>query len=161
VPSTVARGPAHPLAEGRERQPVLAVLALVPAGAEADLDPAPRDHVNRGGDLGEQRGVAEGVRRHHEPAPDAPGLDEERGEQRPALVLRARRVVLVHQVVVDPGGVEAEAVGLEPRLAHLGVRALHLRHLDSEPQPPPHPCPTPSATAHSRRRILNDADSLA
>ena len=78
--------------------------------------------------------MAEGVGRHHQPAANPPGLREERGEDGPALVLGQRDVVLIQEVVVAPGGVEAEAVGLEPGLPHLGIRAAHLGHLDSKAQ---------------------------
>src|SRR5439155_26746906 len=42
--------------DGRERVAVLVVLDLMPAGAEADDQPAARHLVERGRHLGEQRG---------------------------------------------------------------------------------------------------------
>jgi hypothetical protein len=110
------------------------VLLLEPAGAEADLDPPVRDPIDRRRDLGQERWMAKGIRRDHEPATNAPGLGQEGGQHGPALVLGQRDVVLVQEVIVGPGGVEAEAVCLEPGLLHLGIRAAHLGHLDSKPQ---------------------------
>src|SRR6266852_5156305 len=49
-----------------------------------------------------------------------------------AFILGLRRIGLVQQVIVGPGGVEAKAVGLEPRLSRLGVGAADL---DSEAEP--------------------------
>jgi hypothetical protein len=126
--------PLHPLSEGRQGQAVLAVLLLEPAGAEADLRPARSRSDRPSSRSWQERRVAKGIGRDHQPAADPPGLGEERGEHGPALVLGQRDVVLVQEVVVAPGGVEAEAVGLEPGLPHLGIRAAHLGHLDSKAQ---------------------------
>ena len=54
-----------------EREAVGAMLALVPAGAEPELDAAARDVVGRACDLGELGRVPERRRRHHRPEPDA------------------------------------------------------------------------------------------
>ena len=59
--------PLHPLAEGGTARPYV-VLLLEPFGAEADLDPAVRDPVDRRRDLGEERRVATGIGRDHQPA---------------------------------------------------------------------------------------------
>src|SRR5262245_43675350 len=83
--------------------------------------------------------MTERVRAHHETAADAPRLREQRGEDRPALVLGERDVVLVEEMIVQPAGVEAEVIGLEPRVPHLVVAPAHLRELDAEAERPPHP----------------------
>jgi hypothetical protein len=77
-------------------------------------------------------GMPERVGRHHQPAANPARLDEQRGQHRPPLVLGQRDVVLVQEVIVEPSRVETEAVGLQPRLAHLAVRAAHLGDLDPE-----------------------------
>jgi hypothetical protein len=52
----------HALAERREREAVGLVLALVPAGADPELDPPVRDVVGSGHELGEHGRVPEGRR---------------------------------------------------------------------------------------------------
>src|SRR5262249_61069195 len=55
-------------------------------------------------------------------------------EHGPPLDLRLRGLE-VEQVVVSPGRVEAQAIGLEPGLPHLGVRPVHLGDLEAEAEP--------------------------
>ena len=77
-----------PLLDRREREAELAMLELVPAGPDADLD-APAAHlVDRRDDLGEVAGMAEGDRRDEDAEADPIGLAGEPGEDRPCIGCR-------------------------------------------------------------------------
>src|SRR5665647_1504383 len=104
----------HALVQGADPHPgageAVAVgppLVLVPAGADAHLDPAAADDVDGRGDLREVRGVAVGHAGAHLTEPDPRRRRREGGHQGPGLV---RRLVgrLGHgvEVVVDPDRLE-------------------------------------------------------
>ena len=61
----------HALAERREPEAVGLVLALVPAGAQPELDAAARDVVDGGHELGQHGRVAERRRRDEDAEPQA------------------------------------------------------------------------------------------
>ena len=61
----------HPLLQRREGDAEHGVLALVPAGADAEVEAAARQLGDRGGALGEQRGMIEGERTHERPEAQA------------------------------------------------------------------------------------------
>jgi hypothetical protein len=91
----------HPLAGGREREPVRLVLALVPAGADPELDPAVGDVVGGDHGLRQQRRVAE--RRGRDERPEAQGGRDgaERRERRPRVERTSLGMVATElQVVV-------------------------------------------------------------
>ena len=78
----------HLQADGRlrERKAVGAVLALHPAGAEAELDPAARDVVDRRDRVREQAGQAEGRRGDERAEPERARARRESCERRPGVV---------------------------------------------------------------------------
>ena len=87
-------------AERRELEAVGLVLALVPAGAEAEVDTAARDVVDGGDELREHRRMAE-RRRRDEHAEAQPGRDRrEAGERRPGLERAAILVPHDREVVI-------------------------------------------------------------
>ena len=95
------------------------MLELVPAGADADLDPPAAHLVDRRDDLGEVAGVAEGDRRDERAEPDPVGLAGEPGQDGPGvgrrLAGRSREALVV--------------VGPEERLEPVGLGALGDRDL--------------------------------
>ena len=100
---------------GRRRQvdAVAAVLVGVPAGAQAEDQPAATHVVDRHGLLGEDRGMPERVARDENPEPDPLRGRGDGGQQGPGLVHRpVGRACGRGQVVDQPGVVEAERLGL-------------------------------------------------
>ena len=101
------------LAEAGVGDAVGLVLAVVPAGAEAQLDPSAAHGVDRGHADGEGAGQPEGHRGDEGAEPDAVGVTGEAGERgprvgRPGAGVRRRDL----QVVVGPEeGVEARLLG--------------------------------------------------
>ena len=75
----------RPLGDLRERQAELAVLRVVPAGPDADLDPAAAHLVDRGNDFGERSGVAKRDRRNERAEADGRGLASDAGENGPRV----------------------------------------------------------------------------
>src|SRR3712207_8244037 len=73
---------AHPYRDLGEAVAVGAPLVLVPAGAEPEEEPAVAHHVDRRGDLGEERRVALAVAGDHLPDLDALGVAREPGADR-------------------------------------------------------------------------------
>ena len=73
------------LLDRRERQPELAVLELVPAGADADLDPAAAHLIDGRHDLGEDARVPERDRRHQHAQTDPVGVAGQAGDDRPGV----------------------------------------------------------------------------
>ncbi len=74
-----------PLRDRRERQPELAVLVVVPARAEPELDPAAGHLVDRRHDLGEVARVAERDRGDQSAEPDPRCVPGQSGEDRPGI----------------------------------------------------------------------------
>ena len=93
------REQAHALGERREAEAVGAMLALVPACAQAELDAPPGDVVDRGHGLGEDGWMAEGRGGDHRAEPDALRQGGEPGKRRPG-VQRASSLGEERQVVV-------------------------------------------------------------
>src|SRR5207247_3290868 len=91
----------------REGKPVRAVLALVPAAADAELDPSARDVVDGHCGAGEHRRVPEGDGRDERAQPQLGGNRGEAGERRPAVERAALALPVETEVVV----------GAEERLA--------------------------------------------
>ncbi len=92
--------PLHADGRGRELEAVGAVLALVPAGPEPQLDPAAGDVVGRDHHLGQDRRVPEGGRGDQRAQADAAGPGGQRGQggpgvERPALGIAHQRPVVV------------------------------------------------------------------
>ena len=118
-----------------EVEPECLVLALEPAGADAQDRAAAGDVVDRDRHLGREAGVAEGVGGDHVAEPRPPGDRADRGQRGPALELGVRPVSLVgQQVVVDPQVVEPGGLGVQDRIAQLRPA----RPLDPERRPEPH-----------------------
>src|ERR1017187_5555495 len=91
----------HPRPNVRERKTLRRVLALVPAGAESQLNSSARDLVCCGDELGERRGMTECCRRDHRAEPQRRGHRGERVERPPCVKRSALRVHAV-EVVVRP-----------------------------------------------------------
>ena len=104
------------LAQGRELEAVGGVLGVVPAGAQAELDPAARHVVDLGHLDGEQAGWAEGGAGDEGAQPDALGLTGDGTQGQPG-VGRPGQTVAAHgeEVVRAEEGVEACGFG---RLGH-------------------------------------------
>ena len=70
---------------GGKARPVLAVLGLVPAGADAELDAAAAHLVDRHRDLGHVAGESEGDRRDERAEMDPRGVAGQAGQDRPGI----------------------------------------------------------------------------
>ena len=90
-------------------RPNIAVLGLVPAGANAELEPAAADDVDGGCDLGQDGRMPVGVAGHQRADADARGVHRQRGQAAPRL---QAGVVRIHhhgdEVVVRPRRVVSE-----------------------------------------------------
>ena len=80
----------QPDARRRELHADGGVLGLVPAGADADVDPAAGDAVERGERLGEHRRRPQRLAEHERAEPDVVQLARERGERDDRLERRLR-----------------------------------------------------------------------
>lgn len=132
----------------REVEPLGRVLLLLPARADADLEPPAREHVERGDRLRGQKRIAVGrdqhVRLHTQPRGRRRHERERHEGVERLMAAAAQPAVLGRGMVGDEGGVEARAFG---RLRHLGDRlgAHELlargdaigRELEREPHGPP------------------------
>ena len=87
------------LARRQEREAVGVVLALEPAGADAELGASARDVVDGDDALREHRGGPERDRRHHRPEAQRLRARGETGERRPGIE-RSRRRALADRLVV-------------------------------------------------------------
>jgi len=100
-------------ARGVERDARRAVLGLIPAGAEAELEPAAGQVMQARGLVGHDRGVPEVVAEHHRAHAQVPGhrgrggQRAERGQLRPE---RARREVIADEQGADPRVLDAACV---------------------------------------------------
>src|SRR5258705_4481459 len=79
-----------PLGQRSQVQADTRVLVFERAASDAKLKAATRDLVQRGGHLGEYRGMPKLIAQHHMSDLDALGLAEQRGGQGPSL---HRRIV--------------------------------------------------------------------
>ena len=102
------------LLDRRERQAELAMLQVVPASPDADLDPSAAHLVDGRHDLGERPRMAERDRRHERAEIDAIGLAREPREHRPRIGRRTTGRSWEARVVV----------GTEERLEAVGLGAL-------------------------------------
>ena len=110
------------------------VLGAIPAGAEAEDEPAVADLVDGRGLLRQHRGVVEAGGRDQRTELDPLRDSGERGQDGPDLPRAARRpaVVAVEEMVADPDRVEADALRGRCHLAQLAPPdgALDLGQLD-------------------------------
>jgi hypothetical protein len=90
----------HPFAQLGEREAERLVLALVPAGAEPELDATAGDVVCSRHHLRQLAGAAKGDRRDERPEPEALGHGGKRGDRRPGIQRDARRILEDGLVVV-------------------------------------------------------------
>ena len=93
------------LEPGRNRwevEAVRAMLLLVPAGADADLQPAITDVVNGGQRLGQIGRVAIAVAEHQHPQTRQLGPRRERGQKRQRLRMVALGRHEMQEVIVEP-----------------------------------------------------------
>ena len=125
----------EPAAGGAELVAVLVVVALEPAGADAEDEPptpsAP-DVVDGARHVGQQLGVAVAVARDEGADLDALGGLGPRGERRPALEVRAVGVA-VERVEVVPGEEDVDADLLELGAGAPDVRVGRVLGLDLGP----------------------------
>src|SRR4029077_6481496 len=91
---------AHPLGQVGEREAERLVLALVPAGAEPELDATAGDVVCSRDHLRELTGPAKGDRRDERPEPEALAHGGKRGDRPPGIQRDARRILEDGLVVV-------------------------------------------------------------
>ncbi len=110
------------------------MLELVPAGADAELEPAAGEVVDRRRDLREDRRVAVGDAADDEAAADARRLRGESRKQRRAFEARAARVGEDREEVVeDRDPVVAERLGGLPELDVIVERRVLLAGVNAEP----------------------------
>jgi hypothetical protein len=84
--------PVHALLERRKGDPEHAVLALVPPGADAEVEPAAAQLRHRRRPLGEQRRMIEGQRRHEDTEANARRGGGQPRQRGPGVERRALRV---------------------------------------------------------------------
>jgi hypothetical protein len=109
--------PADALSRAVEPDPGGIVFGLVPACAEAELEPSPGHEVQAGGLVSDDRRMAEVVGEHDRAHPEAGGhggRGGQGGERRQLLAERARREVIPDQQHVDPGVLDPARV-VQPR----------------------------------------------
>lgn len=99
------------------------VLALVPCGTDAEVRPARREDVERGGLLDEDRRVAIGDPGHQGSESDPVGRGRQDGEHHPAFHKGVLPAPQLDEVVPDPERVEAGVLGA---LADAGEVVAHL-----------------------------------
>ena len=110
---------ADPVRPRRHGVAVLEVVALQPAGPQAEHQPAARGVVDGAGHVGQQVRVAVAVARHQGSDPGSLGDLAHGGQRRPALEARPVRVAVDGvEVVEGPQRVGAEPVGLGPGRPH-------------------------------------------
>ncbi|MBF8290948.1 MAG: hypothetical protein HW391_1916 [Chloroflexi bacterium] len=111
----------HPAAALAVRDPECLELRLIPAHANAQDGPTPRQDVQRRPLLGERHGVPERQDEDHRAQADRSGHAGERGEQRnglqPRNAIGRRRD---EEMVDEHGGLEPEVLGAAEICAHLG-----------------------------------------
>ena len=124
---------AHAVGRGAELVAVLVVVALEPAGADAEDRAAAGDVVDRAVRVGQQLGVAVRVADHQRADLRALGDLGQRGQRRDALEVLAVGVAAQREEVV-PGEdrVDAELLGLAPRPPHPVEVRVHGLDLDTD-----------------------------
>jgi hypothetical protein len=108
--------PGHAFCWGWEFQAEGGVLGLVPAGAQANVEPAIRDVVERDSLLGQKRRVPEGIAADQHAQANSLRNRGERGQQGPGFEIWSRGTAGLHEVVAVPGTVETQAVEQLPAL---------------------------------------------
>src|SRR5438132_2418909 len=125
----------EPRPDRRERIAVLLVLDLVPAGAEADDQPAATHLVEGGRHLREEGGRPVAHAEHELSDAHAPGDRGGRHRLRPCLEQRDALVRAIDEVIDHPDRVEAGLVRGLGHLARLVPGGAELRQADAEPYP--------------------------
>src|SRR6185437_12208830 len=108
----------------RKVDPERPMLRYVPPRADAELQAATADVIDRRRLFREQRGMAEGVAADQHADANSRGHRRQRAEQRPALEVRPVRMTWLDEVVAQPDAVEAEPIEQLPVLDHRGVRKV-------------------------------------
>jgi hypothetical protein len=115
----------QPVAYLTERETELVVIPLEPACAQAEDEATTRQLVDRAGHVRDEVRIPVPDRRHHGADLRNARVQRDRGQQRPAFELVALWVAIKRkEVVPEPDAVDAELVGVPPRIAQLGDRAL-------------------------------------
>src|SRR5258708_6011007 len=115
----------QPVSRFAERESVLVVIALEPAGAEAEHEPAARQLIDGAGPICDQIGISGSDRADHGADLWSLGVDRRGGQERPAFELVAVGVAVEwKEVVPKPDAVHAQLVGATPCIAQLRDRAL-------------------------------------
>ena len=97
------------------------MLALVPGGADAQLGPAARQHVEGRDGLGQEAGMAIGHPGHEEPQPEPLRATGDEAERRVTLehrVLRRRHPVHLEVVVHERQGAHPDGLGPLGQVGH-------------------------------------------
>ena len=92
------------------------VLVLVPARADAEIEPPLGDDVRRDGDLRQHGGMAVGVARHHQAEAEAVRCGGERAERLPSFEAGAIQMPIDRrEMIEEPGMFErGNTIGLLP-----------------------------------------------
>ena len=107
----------QPLTDRRESVAVCQPLVLLPAGTDAQLEATAADDIQGRGQLGRQRGIAEGGAHDHVAEPDS-RRDHRDGSERRERLERdlVGRVGHGMEMVERPQGLEAERLGIHRQL---------------------------------------------
>src|SRR6185437_4915539 len=128
--------PPDTLARRRQWDAVHLMFQLVPARADAEIEPSVRDMIERRADIRQDGGVTVGVAGHHQPnaQPLRPrGIGR---QQRPALQTRASRIVAQWCKVIEKPGMfdDRDRIGLQPDAQHIVVGRMLRSRLHAEAQ---------------------------
>jgi len=126
--------PPDPLAGLEEGDAHARVLVLVPARADAEVEPPLGDYIRRDGDLRQDGRVTVRVARDHQANAEAIRCRGERGECLPAFEAGAVQMPVDRRVVVEePCMLDAwDAIGLLPDRQHFLVGDILRRGLEPE-----------------------------
>ena len=118
--------PIEALLERREVDAERIALVLVPAGADAELEPAVRHDVERRRHVREHRRVAVRVAGDQHPEAQPRGRLRQRGERDPALHARSGAIREDRLEVIErpPGLEQVDLIGGLPHGEHLGPRGV-------------------------------------
>src|SRR5579885_1738905 len=104
-----------------EGNAVGAVLGLVPASADAEIQATTRNNIDVRADIRQDCGMAISIACDHQSHAHPVGQRRERAEQRPALVAWAARIAIDrHEMVKEPGMLDGrDSISLQPNSLHV------------------------------------------